>query len=193
MDSWFSWRALDLLLFQAIYDLGVPTIVAEAITHVATKGGVWAVIGLTMLAFGRGRNRRTGAAIALGLVVHVLLLEAVIKHAVARPRPFVTLGLVLRDALVDPASFSFPSGHSAASFLGAWVLGSRFPRLRVPLLCVAGLVALSRVQLGAHYPTDVICGALFGLILGVAMVRLFRVADDGLETNPETPVAPNAS
>jgi len=194
MDSSSGWRALDHDLFRGIYDLDVPTVVAELVTHSATRGGAWLLLGFGLLIFGRGRTRRTGAALLTGLAAHVVLLEGLVKHAVARTRPFSALGLSLRDTLVDPLSYSFPSGHSSASFLGAWVLGARFPRWRLPLLGLAGLVALSRVHLGAHYPTDVGAGALCGLLFGVVLVRVFRIADDeGLATDPGLDGVPTGS
>ena len=188
MDPSSGWRALDHGIFRGIYDLDMPTIVAELVTHSATHGGAWLLVGFGFLLFGRGCTRRTGAALLTGLAVHVLLIEGVVKHAVARTRPFSALGLSLRDTFVDPLSYSFPPGHSAASFLGAWLLGARFPRWRVPLLCLAVLVALSRVHLGAHYPTDVCAGALFGLVLGAILVRALRIAGDDGSASDAPPV-----
>jgi undecaprenyl-diphosphatase len=178
MDPPSGWRALDNDLFHEIYELDMPTVIAELVTHSATRGGAWLLLGLGFLLFGRGCTRRTGAALVTGLAAHVLVIEGLVKHAVARRRPFSALGLTLRDTFVDPLSYSFPSGHSAASFLGAWVLGARFPRWRLPLLGLAVLVAMSRVHLGAHYPTDVGAGALFGLFLGIVLVRVFRISGD---------------
>lgn len=177
MDSDSGWRAIDAGLLRWAYALDLPTSLAEAITHLVTHGGVVPLVALALLAFGRGRTRRAGIALAVGLVAHVVLLEGAIKHAVARERPFAALGLTLRDSLVDPASYSFPSGHSAAAFLCAWIVGARYPRWRLPLLALATLVGLSRLHLGAHYPTDVAAGAVFGLVVGVVLVRVACVAE----------------
>lgn len=171
-----GWHSVDTGLTQWVYGFDVPTPASEAITHLVTRGGAVVVVAVVMLALGRGRTRRAGAALAAGLLAHVLLLEGVVKNVVQRKRPFTALGLTLRDSLVDPASFSFPSGHSAAAFLGAWVIGARYPRHRAPLIVLACCVALSRVHLGAHYPTDVAAGAVFGVVLGAALVRVARVA-----------------
>ncbi len=167
--------ALDRLLFRDVYDAPLPRIPAELVTHVATRGGVWLVTGILLAVLGTGRHRRTGLALCAGLVAHVLLIETLLKEAVARERPYLALGLELRDTFLREESFSFPSGHSAASFLAAWVLGATYPRLRKPLLALAALVAVSRVHLGAHWPSDVAAGAFAGLALGVVLVRLFRL------------------
>ena len=173
-----DWRTVDRGLLEWTYGLGLPGTPVEVVTHVATRGGVWLLAALLLAAFGRGLTRRTGAALLAGLVLHVLLLETALKSVVQRPRPCIALGIPLRDGIVDPATYSFPSGHSAASFLAAWVLGARFPRLRLPLLALAGLVAASRVALGAHYPTDVAAGAVLGSVLGIALARTFGLRPD---------------
>jgi undecaprenyl-diphosphatase len=180
-----DWSGADAAALEWAYGLGLPILPVALVSHIATRGGLWLVAGLGLSVFGRERMRRTGLAVLSGLVLHVLVLEGVVKHAVARARPFAALGLELRDGLVNPDSYSFPSGHSAASFLGAWILGCAFPRWRSPLLAIATLVALSRLHLGAHYPSDVVAGAFFGLCLGVILARVFRVAAVDDEAQPE--------
>ena len=66
--------------------------------------------------------------------------------------------------------YAFPSGHSATAFAMAAAIGLLFPRHRSWLYLVAGLVAISRVVLGAHFPSDILAGAL----LGVGSVYLIR-------------------
>lgn len=176
---------LDHATARWVYDLHLPEGIVAVVTHTGTRGGVWLVAGLALAVFGRELNRRTGLALLAGLAAHVALIEGLVKHSVERQRPFVTLGFALRDSLLDPDTYSFPSGHSTASFLGATVLGARFPRWRTPLLVLAGLVAVTRVHMGAHYPSDVLFGAVVGVVMGMALVRAFRLAP--LETNDGPP------
>ena len=65
-----------------------------------------------------------------------------------------------------PRSRSFPSGHSAAAFAFATGVGDVLPGAAIPLRALATAVAYSRVHTGAHYPADVIAGALSGVALG---------------------------
>jgi undecaprenyl-diphosphatase len=88
-----------------------------------------------------------------------------LKEAFGRPRPTVP-PLVHRPH--DP---SFPSGHAATSFACATVIAAAAPRLRVPLYVLAALIAVSRVYVGVHWPADVVAGSLYGVGLGLVLVR----------------------
>jgi membrane-associated phospholipid phosphatase len=91
-----------------------------------------------------------------------------LKDAFDRPRP--PIGDHHVHALIAlPASSSMPSGHALTSFACAVVLGGFVPRMRVPLLVFASVVAFSRVYLGVHYPSDVLVGAAVGVALGLGI------------------------
>jgi undecaprenyl-diphosphatase len=119
-----------------------------------------------------------GGVLAGALVVHG------IKFVVARPRPIPTFAdrvaageLTMRVVGAPPrGNTSFPSGHSQAAFSAAIVLAELYGGLRWTLLGVASLVALARVYLGAHFPLDVLCGALLGVASGLGAVALRRRA-----------------
>jgi membrane-associated phospholipid phosphatase len=117
------------------------------------------------------------------------LFTSVIKNMIGRARPFVT-GIsnpyVFDPFHWTPAYASLPSGHSTTAFAVVAALGTFWPRARTILLIYALLIAISRVVVTAHHPTDVLGGALVGII-GVLMVRRyfalrrlgFSVAPDG--------------
>jgi undecaprenyl-diphosphatase len=169
---------LDKAIFDWVYGLPLPTLPVEIVSHLATRGGIWVLAAVSLIAFRGGLDRRTGFALGAGLIAHVVLVEGAVKHLVARTRPFQAFDLKLRDSILDPDSYSFPSGHCVASFMGAFVLGARFPKARTPLMLLAMLVAISRVHLGAHYPSDVFVGAAIGMLLGVAVVSGFGIMTD---------------
>ena len=73
-----------------------------------------------------------------------------------------------------PHSGSFPSGHAATSFACATVLAFAFPRLAAPLYLLAAASAFSRVYVGVHYPLDVLGGAVLGIAVAIALLRLAR-------------------
>jgi undecaprenyl-diphosphatase len=109
---------------------------------------------------------------------HMLLVGGVglffyrwIKHGVTRERPFVQSPSI-RLGCEPLDRFSFPSGHTLHAVAFSWVACHYFPALVWLLLPFATLVALSRMVLGLHYPSDVLFGALIGLTLAEASLLL---------------------
>lgn len=105
----------------------------------------------------------TGAA---GVVLYKL-----IKERAVRERPFITHA-VINCAVAPLDRYSFPSGHTLHAVSFSWVLASYHPEWTVFLAAFTLLVALSRVVLGLHYPSDVAAGALLGALLGMASLAL---------------------
>lgn len=119
----------------------------------------------------------------LGLLFIAMALTAVgisdglfgklMKPAFARPRPPVAgIETILRAP--HYGGYSFPSNHAANMFCLAFFTGVFFPRLRIPLILMAGITAYSRVYCGVHYPSDVLGGALMGSLLGWGLARLWK-------------------
>lgn len=90
-----------------------------------------------------------------------------LKAAIGRPRPPVA-DPSIHPLVALPGSGSMPSGHAATAFAAALAAALVHPRLRFPLLALAGLVAISRVWLGVHYLSDVLAGAALGSAVAVA-------------------------
>jgi undecaprenyl-diphosphatase len=105
----------------------------------------------------------TGAA---GLLVYKL-----IKNRAVRERPYITHSAIeCASAPLD--RYSFPSGHTLHAVSFTVLLASYFPEWTAPLAALALLIALSRVILGLHYPTDVAAGAALGVGLGTGSLAL---------------------
>jgi undecaprenyl-diphosphatase len=168
--------ALDAELFLAINHLPhtrflngffyTLTLIYQAVT-------VWyAEMGIEIL-----RHRKNARTILREAVVPLLftstLVELVIKPYFKRRRPFIT---IIQAIVIGkkPGSWSFPSGHAAGAFAGAWLLNRLSPRWSIIRYIVAGWVGFSRIYLGDHYPGDVASGSLAGLVFAMFFNWLFR-------------------
>jgi len=120
----------------------------------------------------RQRNQLTEIGVR-GLLAQLGITAAtqLLKHLIGRPRPrFAHSDEFSLGPSLATGFDSFPSGHAANAFGAATVLAWFFPAVRVPLYLVAGLVAVSRVLRGSHFPTDVLAGAVLGVVIGSAVV-----------------------
>jgi membrane-associated phospholipid phosphatase len=108
-----------------------------------------------------------GAEIGTGIIAG-MALTTVLKYTVQRPRPYEQYPDIVPYHRED--SPSFPSGHTTAAFATATGLTLAYPRwyVAVPAYLWAAGVGYSRLQLGVHYPSDVLCGALIGTGTAVA-------------------------
>jgi undecaprenyl-diphosphatase len=99
------------------------------------------------------------SAIALGIST---IFSCTMKNAIKRERPFVDHEDIVKRS--DGGGYSFPSGHTSSAFAIATSVSLSYPKwyIVVPAYTYASLVGVSRVVLGVHYPSDVICGAIVG-------------------------------
>lgn len=144
------------------------------ITKLGGLGLIWILLSLVLLCF--KKTRWAGVAGLVGLVFSLLLNNWFLKNVFHRIRPYEVIeGLTL---LTNKATdFSFPSGHSGSSFAAATaiVCSLKGSRARWLVLVFAFIMAFTRLYIGIHYPTDVICGALTGTLCGLAAARLVRL------------------
>jgi membrane-associated phospholipid phosphatase len=143
---------------------------------VAFNGGAFWYVTLVLAAL---RNpRRIGGylrEIALPLTITTALVEFPIKSYFRRRRPFIT---IIQAIVIGkkPGTWSFPSGHSASAFAGAWLLNHTFQHRWGLRYVLASMVAFSRVYLGDHYPGDVASGSLLGLLFAMFFRKIFNTS-----------------
>lgn len=132
------------------------------------------VVVLLILALVKGgkRGRYAVAGLVLGILLSDQMNSTIFKFILERPRPCHALADV--HLLVGCGSgYSFPSSHAVNNLCGAVILAFFFPRAAVWLFSFAGVVCFSRVYVGVHYPSDVLGGAVIGIVCGLIIITLF--------------------
>lgn len=133
----------------------------KGITMLGDSGWFW--IALSLLLMVPRQTRWIGITSLAAIVIGALITNVTLKNLVARTRPYeVVEGLVL--LIEKQRDYSFPSGHTCASFAAAGVYWRMLPKkFGIPLVILAAMIAFSRLYVGVHYPTDVLAGLLIGL------------------------------
>lgn len=155
-------RFLDFL--QTIHTPLLDKILAF-ITSLGNAGIVWIVLVVVLLIL--PKTRKTGIIVAAALLMDLILCNLILKNLVARVRPY-DVNTAIAILIKKPLDFSFPSGHTAASFAAMTALFlAKMKKAWIAALILAVLIAFSRVYFYVHYPTDVLGGAVVGILSGI--------------------------
>jgi hypothetical protein len=176
-------RLLRLARTRGHADPGVERAVAR-FSRLGVHGGIWLAIGLAGQAL--DGPRRADWRRATRTVAATYALNTAVKLLARRRRPQLP---DLPALTGTPTALSFPSAHASTAFAGALAY-SRLGVPAVPLYALAGALALSRVYLGVHYPSDVAAGALLGTIVAAGLgARHAAEAGGDVPAHPLAPVA----
>lgn len=159
-----------LLFIQQYMRVSILTPIFKLITNMGNGGLIWLVIICVLLLF--KKTRMTGLIALFTLAVCFIINNEILKNIIVRPRPFNML-TQLQVLILRPNDYSFPSGHTANSFAVAGVFyyyGNK--KWGIAALIFAGLIGFSRLYLGVHYPSDVLCGALLGLLISFLISKI---------------------
>lgn len=150
--EWLDWICSFL---SWAFQLGVP----------------WFILGAVLFCF--KKTRAAGVILIAAVVLTFFFNELAIKNAVGRDRP-CTLDPAIELIVERPTSYSFPSGHTASCFAAVGTLLFTFKKLGIPLLLFAAFMGFSRMYLFVHFPTDVLAGAVLGILMAWVTVLIFR-------------------
>ena len=167
----FEFSILDWI--QANLRTPVADLLMPAITALGDNGLIW--IGLAGVLLLLPKYRRAGAAVLTGLLLEVLCCNLLLKPLVARVRP-CGINTAVQLLIARPEDFSFPSGHTGASFAAVSALFASGNKLWIPALLLAALIAFSRLYLYVHYPTDILAGIVIGVMSGWTGQKLISMA-----------------
>ena len=140
------------------------------LSRLGNAGLLFIITGLILVCF--KKTRTCGIILLISLAVGFGINDLVIKPLVARVRPFNACAELI-PLVKPPASFSFPSGHSAAAFSCAVSLYFTKRKWLGFGLIIAFLMAFSRLYVGVHYPTDVICGMTVGTLSAIIVGNIY--------------------
>ena len=204
MDSFTQFDGNLLIGIQHALNADWLTPIMKLITYMGEAGIFWIILCLVLIIF--RKTRRLGIICSLSLLFTFIICNLILKPTVDRVRPWVTFQMV-NAMLPPPGDASFPSGHSANSMGPAWALflatmpvktgagrsydGVRclgwkgegasprmMHRIGIAAVVLAILIGISRLYLGMHYPSDVVCGLLIGVIVATVVYGVILKIED---------------
>lgn len=169
---------------QANLKNGFGDIFWPIITLFGDGGIFWIGVAVVLLVF--PKTRKTGIGMGIALVFGVVVCNITLKPLIGRIRPYdfkeqlgVTIPL-LADRLHD---YSFPSGHTIASFEASVVIFRNYKKAGIAAIILAFLIAFSRLYMYYHYPTDVlfsmVVGTIFAIIGDMLAVKVMKLLPRG--------------
>ncbi len=140
--------------------------VMPVVTKLGDAGIFWILLSVVLLLI--PKYRKAGLSMGVALLIGLLVCNITLKPLIARPRPYdyqlAHFGKTIELLIAAPHDFSFPSGHTLASFEAATALLLHNRKWGICAIVLASVIAFSRLYLYVHYPTDV----LFSLVMGIA-------------------------
>lgn len=163
----------EFSVLDAIWSLHTPLldIFFKGITSLGDKGIFFIALALILCCF--KQTRRCGVCMLAGMAVGALIANVTLKPLVARARP-CWINDTVRLLIENPSDYSFPSGHSQVSFVSATAIYNHNKKWGIAAYMLAILIAFSRLYLYVHFPTDVLAGAVIGIVVGAAVSRVIK-------------------
>ena len=158
---------MEIEILNFIQTLHTPfgDVVMPLITSLGNAGVFWIILAIVLVII--PKTRKIGITVSAALVLDLIFCNILIKPLVARIRPF-DINTAVELLISKPRDYSFPSGHTAASFAASsaiFVTGHR--KTGVAAMILAALIGISRLYLYVHYPTDVLGGLAIGVGCGI--------------------------
>lgn len=169
---------MELQILDALQKIHTPIMdtLMCGITRLGDAGMIWILLCIVLLLM--PKTRKSGMVLLAALLADLLICNVILKPTIQRIRPFDVITDI--ELLVKrPLDYSFPSGHTAASFtsvMALYLAGEK--KLWIPALVLAVLIAFSRLYLYVHYPTDVLGGMIIGVISGALGYWLVQKAEE---------------
>ncbi|TCP55591.1 undecaprenyl-diphosphatase [Tumebacillus sp. BK434] len=161
---------MDKLMMQSIRRyVGRSRLLDRTMVHIAKYGPLWFFAVLGLLAIPGGRTERLAALLAVLAATVTRGVNELVGRICFRVRPFVREGFT--PLLKHRPSASFPSNHAACGFALAAAVWLLMPLVGACMLLMAAVLAVSRVYVGLHYPSDVTFGAVLGTVIAILIEK----------------------
>lgn len=169
MDFILSVDNYILDFIQSFLRCDVLDFLMPYITLLGENGILWIILGIILSSF--KKTRPVGLSVLISLLIGFVICNLTLKPLVARIRPYDANGFdgLLVKALSD---YSFPSGHTIASFEMAICVYMFHRKYGIFALVLASLIGFSRLYLYVHYPSDVLVGTILGILIGYISSRI---------------------
>lgn len=159
---------MEFEILYAINNLHNPILdqIMIVITSLGNAGIFWIIIAIALLF--KSKTRKCGILMLISMAIGLLLGNGLLKNLMARERPsWIDTNLPL--LIPNPTDYSFPSGHTLASFESAIMIFLHNKKSGIISLILAVLIAFSRMYLFVHFPTDILAGAILGTLISIAV------------------------
>lgn len=172
MLEWLSYVDRSIVLFFQELRVEWLNPIMKSFSLIGNFGFIWILICLALII--TAKYRKVGIAALISLALCFIVSNLIIKNLVARPRPYDEI-INLSRIIAAQNDYSFPSGHTCSSFAVAHTLFlTRKDKYAWLYYILAGLIALSRIYVGVHYPSDILAGIAIGIIGSGLTVKLLR-------------------
>ena len=155
---------MEFEILYTLQNIHTPILdkIMVAITYLGEKGIFWISLGVILLFF--KKTRKCGLFMLISMMIGLIVGNGLIKNLVARQRP-CWIDNTINLLVANPKDFSFPSGHTLASFEAAITILLFDKRWGMVAVMTAFFIGISRLYLFVHFPTDVLAGAVLGTII----------------------------
>ena len=166
---------MDFKILYLINKLHTPLLdrIMIFITELGNAGIIWIAIAIILLFI--KKTRKCGILMLISLILGLILGNIILKNLIQRARPcWIDTNVTLLIPI--PKDYSFPSGHTLASFEAATIIFLHNKKWGIISTMLAIFIAFSRMYLFVHFPTDILAGAILGIIISLCVYKLYKKA-----------------
>lgn len=159
---------MEFKILYLINTLHTPILdkIMVLLTNLGDAGIIWILIALVLLF--RRSTRKCGILMLVSMVLGLIIGNVVLKNLIQRSRPcWIDTNILL--LIPNPTDYSFPSGHTLASFEAAIMIFLHNKKWGILAMMLAVLIAFSRMYLFVHFPTDILGGIVIGTAISTAV------------------------